>query len=57
MNSGDEEDLEQKLNMSSETQNENQDSQFDDILALDDIMQRTGVEEEPAEEGVSLFLC
>ena len=51
--SGDEEDLEQKLNMSSETQNENQDSQFDDILALDDIMQNeSGVEEEPAEEGV-----
>ena len=49
----DEEDLEQKLNMSSETQNENQDSQFDDILALDDIMQNeSGVEEEPAEEGV-----
>lgn len=51
--SGDEEDLEQKLNMSSETQNENQGSQFDDILALDDIMQNeSGVEEEPAEEGV-----
>ena len=51
--SGDDEDLEQKLNMSSETQNENQDSQFDDILALDDIMQNeSGVEEEPAEEGV-----
>lgn len=51
--SGDEEDLEQKLNMSSEAQNENQDSQFDDILALDDIMQNeSGVEEEPAEEGV-----
>ena len=51
--SGDEEDLEQELNMSSETQNENQDSQFDDILALDDIMQNeSGVEEEPAEEGV-----
>lgn len=51
--SGDEEDLEQKLNMSSETQNENQDSQFDDILALDDIMRNeSGVEEEPAEEGV-----
>lgn len=48
--SGDEEDLEQKLNMSSETQNENQGSQFDDILALDDIMQNaSGVEEEPAE--------
>lgn len=48
--SGDEEDLEQKLSMSSETQNENQDSQFDDILALDDIMQNaSGVEEEPAE--------
>lgn len=51
--SGDEENLEQKLNMSSETQNENQGSQFDDILALDDIMQNeSGVEEEPAEEGV-----
>lgn len=51
--SGDEEDLEQKLNMSSETQNENQGSQFDDILALDDIMQNeSGVEEEPVEEGV-----
>jgi len=51
--SGDEEDLEQKLNMSSEAQNENQDSQFDDILALDDIMQNeSGVEEEPAEEGI-----
>ena len=50
--SGDEEDLEQKLNMSSETQNENQDSQFDDILALDDIMQNESGEEEPAEEGV-----
>ena len=45
--SGDEEDLEQKLNMSSETQNENQDSQFDDIM-----QNESGVEEEPAEEGV-----
>ena len=51
--SGDEEDLEQKLNMSSETQEESQDSQFDDILALDDIMQNASDEEgQPAEEGV-----
>lgn len=51
--SGDEEDLEQELNMSSETQEESQDSQFDDILALDDIMQNASDEEgQPAEEGV-----
>ncbi len=51
--SGDEEDLEQELDMSSEVQEESQDSQFDDILALDDIMQNASDEEEqPAEEGV-----
>ena len=51
--SGDEEDLEQELDMP-EVQSEGQDPQLDDILALDDIMQNASDEEEsgPAEEGV-----
>ncbi|CDD35392.1 putative uncharacterized protein [Roseburia sp. CAG:309] len=51
--SGDEEDLEQQLDMP-EVQSEGQDPQLDDILALDDIMQNASDEEESgaAEEGV-----
>lgn len=51
--SGDEEDLEQEMDMP-EVQSEGQDPQLDDILALDDIMQNASDEEESgaAEEGV-----